>query len=71
MLTRKMENKIEELKCFFNSKLQQQEETLTKIFHALIADLKNEISQEIKKEVTKQCTELESENKMLKKVYQN
>ena len=67
MLTRKMENKIEELKCFFNSKLQQQEETLTKIFHALIADLKKGISQEIQKEVTKQCRELETENKMLKK----
>ena len=60
MLTRKMENKIEELKSFFNSKLQQQEEALTKIFHALIADLKKEISHEIQKEVTKQCRELES-----------
>ena len=62
-----MEEKFEELKAYFNTKLIEQEENLKKSFNNIIADLKKEINKEVQSEVSKQCNQLDSENKMLKK----
>ena len=67
MITRRMEDELEELKSYFNTKFNEQEENLTKTFNNIIADLKKEITKEIQREVSKQCKQLDSENKMLKK----
>ena len=67
MITRRMEDKLEELKSYFNTKFSEQEESLTQTFNNIIADLKKEITKEIQHEVSKQCKQLDSENKMLKK----
>ena len=68
MIKRRMENdKLEELKSYFNIKFNEQEESLTKTFNNIIANLKKEITKEIQHEVTKQCKQLYSENKILKK----
>ena len=67
MITRRMEDKLEELKSYFNTKFNEQEESLTKTFNNIIADLKKEITKEIQHEVWKQCKQLDSKNKMLKK----
>ena len=67
MITRRIEDKLEELKSYFNTKFNEQEESLTKTFNNIIADLKKEITKEIQHEVSKQCKQLDSENKMLKK----
>ena len=67
MITRRMEDKLEELKSYFNTKSNEQEESLTKTFNKIIADLKKEITKEIKHEVWKQFKQLDSENKMLKR----
>ena len=66
MITRKMEDKLEELKSYFNTKFSEQEESLTQTFN-IIADLKKDITKEIRNEVSKQCKQLDSKNKMLKK----
>ena len=55
MITRRMEDKLEELKPFFNTKFNEQEESLTKTFNNIIADLKREITKEVQHEVSKQC----------------
>ena len=47
MITRRMEDKLEELKSYFNTKFNGQEESLTKTFNNLIAHLKKEITKEI------------------------
>ena len=65
MITRKMEDKFEELKNHFNEKLSSQEESLTCTFNALINDLKVEIAKEIKSKVSNQHEKLVSQNKML------
>ena len=65
MITTRMEDKLEELKSYFNTKFNEQEESLTKTFNNIIADLKNDITKEIKYEVSKQFKQLDSENKML------
>ena len=65
MITRKMEEKFDELKNYFNEKLSSQEQSLISTFNNLISDLKAEISKEIKSEVLKQNEKLESQNKML------
>ena len=39
MITRKMEEKIEELKCYFNTKMSEQKENLTKVFKNVLNDL--------------------------------
>ena len=65
MITRRMEDKLEELKSYFNTKFNEQEESLTKTFNNIIADLKNDITKEIQYEVSKQFKQLDSENKML------
>ena len=62
-----MDDKLEELKAYFNSKFNEQEEKLTKTFNNIIDDLKKEITEQIQNEVSKRCKEIESENKMLKK----
>ena len=62
-----MEDKLGELKAYFNSKSNKQEEKSTKTFNNVINDLKKEITVQIQKEVSKQCKEIKSENKMLKK----
>ena len=67
MITRRMEDELEELKSYFKTKFNEQEESLTKTFNNIIADLKQEITKEIQREVSKQCKQLDSENKMLKK----
>ena len=67
MITRRMEDKLEELKSCFNAKFNEQEESLTKTFNNIIADLKKEIAEEIQHEVSKQCKQLDSENEMLTK----
>ena len=53
MITRRMENKLEELKSYFNTKFNDQEESLTKTFNNIIVDLKEEITKEIQHEVSK------------------
>ena len=56
MIKRRMENdKLEELKSYFNIKFNEQEESLTKTFNNIIANLKKEITKEIQHEGTKQC----------------
>ena len=65
MITTRMEDKLEELKSYFNTKFNEQEESLTKTFNNIIADLKNNITKEIQYEVSKQFKQLDSENKML------
>ena len=65
MITRKMEDKFEELKHHFNETLSSQEQSLTCTFNALTNDLKAEITKEIKSEVSKQHEKLVSQNKML------
>ena len=71
MLTRRMDEKIEELKTFFNSKLEEklgeQEKNLTNTLNNLISDLRNEFKKELQNEINKQYEKLESENKMLRK----
>ena len=54
MITRKVEDKYEELKKYFNEKLPRQEQSLTCKFDILINNLKVEITKEIKSEVSKQ-----------------
>ena len=39
MITRKMEEKFEELKCYFTAKMSEQEENLTKVFNNVLNDL--------------------------------
>ena len=60
-----MDDKLEELKAYFNTKFNEQEEKLTKTFNNIIYDLKKEITVKIQNEVSKGCKEIESENKML------
>ena len=40
MIRRRMEDKLEELKSYFNTKFNEQEESLTKTFNNIIVDLK-------------------------------
>ena len=62
-----MDDKLKELKAYFKSKFNEQEEKLTKISNSIIDDLKKEITVQMQNEVSKRCKEIESENKMLKK----
>ena len=65
MISRRMDDKLEELKAYFSSKFSEQEDTLTKTFNNIIDDLKKEIMVQIQNKVSKQSKEIESENKML------
>ena len=67
MITRRIKDQLDELKSYFNTKFNEQEESLTKTFNNIIADLKKVIIKEMQHEVSKQCKQLDSENKMLKK----
>ena len=67
MITRRMDDKLEELKTYFNSKFNKQEEKLTKIFNSIIDDLTKEITIQIQNKDSKRCKEIESGSKMLKK----
>ena len=67
MIIRRMEDKLEQLKSYFNTKFSEQEENLTQTFNNIIADLKKEITKEIQHEVSKQCKQLGSEDNILKK----
>ena len=67
MITRRMGDKLEELKSYFNTKFNELEEKLTKTFNNIIDDLKKVITGQIQNEVSKRCKEIESGNKMLKK----
>ena len=64
MITRKMEEKVEEQKRCFNTKMSEQEENLTKVFNAL-NDLQKEITKQIENEIKSHCKHLKSENQML------
>ena len=63
MITRKMAEKFEELKCYFNAKMS---ENLTKVFNNVLNDLRKEITKQIQNEIKSHCKYLESENQMLK-----
>ena len=63
MITRRMEDKLEELKSYFNTKFNKLEESQTKTFNNIVADLKKEITKEIQHEVSKQSKQLDFENK--------
>ena len=66
MITRKMEEKLDELKRYFNTKLTEQEENLTAVFNNLLNNFRKEISKEVKNEVNKQCKHIKFGNKFLK-----
>ena len=61
-----MEEKFEELKCYFTAKMSEQEENLTKVFNNVLNDLRKEITKQIQNEIKSHCKHLESENQMLK-----
>ena len=61
-----MEEKFEELKCYFTAKVSEQEENLTKAFNNVLNDLRKEITKQIQNEIKSHCKHLESENQMLK-----
>ena len=67
MITRRIEDKLEELKSYFNTKFNELEESLTKTFNNIITDLKKEITKEIQHGVSKQCKQLDSEENNVKK----
>ena len=67
MNTRRMEDKLEELKSYFNISFNEHEKSLTKTFNNIIGDLKKKIAKEVQYEVWKQCKQLDSENKMSRK----
>ena len=60
-----MEEKFEELKCYVNTKMSEEEENLTIVFYVL-NDLRKEITKQTQNEIKSQCEHLESENRMLK-----
>ena len=61
-----MEEKFEELKCYFTAKMSEQEENLTKVSNNILNDLRKEITKQIQNEIKSHCKHLESENQMLK-----
>ena len=54
MITRRMGDKLEDLKTYFDTKFNEQEEIRTKTFNNIITDLKKEITKEIQHDVLKQ-----------------
>ena len=67
MITRRMDDKLQELKTYFNLKFNKQEKKFTKTFNDIIYDLKEKIAVQIQNKFSKRCKEIESENKMLKR----
>ena len=53
-----MEEKFEELKCYFDAKMSEQEET--KVFNNVLNDLRKEIPRQIQNEIKSHCKHLES-----------
>ena len=51
MITRKMEEKFDELKCYFTAKMSEQEENLTEVFNNVLNDLRKEITKQIQNEI--------------------
>ena len=47
MISRRMEDKLEELKSYFNTKFNEQEKSLTKTFNNIIVDLEKEITKDL------------------------
>ena len=66
MITRKMEEKFEELMCYFTAKMSEQEENLSKFFNNVLNDLRKEIIKQIQNEIKSHRKHLESENQILK-----
>ena len=66
MITRKLEGKIGELKCYFNAKMSEQEENLMKVFYNALNDLQKEVTKHIQNDIKSHFNHLESENRMLK-----
>ena len=66
MITRKMEEKFEVLKCYIKAKMSEQEENLTKVLNNVLNDLQEEINKQIQNEIKSHCQHFESENQMLK-----
>ena len=66
MITRRMEEKFQELKCYFNAKMSEQGEDLTKILNNLLIDPQKEITKQIQIEIKSHCIHLEFINQMLK-----
>ena len=66
MITRKMEEKFEELKYYFNTKMFEQEENLAKVFNNALNNLWEETTKQIQNEIKSHCKHLESENQKLK-----
>ena len=60
-----MEETFEELKYYFNAKMSEQGENLTKVFNDVLNDLREEITKQIQNEMKSHCKHLESENQML------
>ena len=58
MITRRMEDKLLELKSYFKTKFNDDEEGLPKILNSVIVDLKKEITKETQHEVSKQCKQI-------------
>ena len=66
MFTRRMEGKFQELKCYFNAKMSEQGEDLTKILNNLLIDPQKEITKQSQIEIKSHCKHLEFANQMLK-----
>ena len=66
MITRNMEEILEKLKCYLNTKVWEQEENLSKVFNTVLNDLRKEITKQIQNEVKDHCKHLKFENQMLK-----
>ena len=47
-----MEEKLEELKYFFNAKMSEQEENLMKVFNNILDDLREDITNKMKLKIT-------------------
>ena len=47
-----MEEKLEELKYFFNAKMSEQEENLVKVFNNILDDLREDITNKMKLKIT-------------------
>ena len=61
-----MEEKFEELKCYFDAKMSQQEENLTEVFNNVLNDPREKTTKQIQNEIKSHCKHLESESQMLK-----
>ena len=63
MISKKMEEKFEGSKCYFNAKISEHVENLTKVFNNVLNDLQNKTTKQIQKETKSHCKHLKSETK--------